>query len=384
MKAKLKSFAPKKPSKDEREKLILIGLVDLYLKTGKPVGSQTLQENGFDSLSPATLRNYFSKLEGLGLLKQQHSSGGRIPTHAAYRIYAESLFPLPPMEEKDKKSLADLFLQETREVHAYLQKCAHALSNLSQGAVFLSLPRFDQDFVLDVKVISLDAHRLLCVFLTDFGNVHPEVLYIDQKLSTFEVKRIEQFFQWKITHLDKPAMGEEEEKRAFSLYNEAMLRHIVSYSNFSSHDLLKSGFSQMLHYPDFNDASSLASGLSLFENHQALQNLLSECFQKKELCFWVGEDLAAFSPQATCCAVIAAPYFIHQTIAGSIAVLCPSRIPYKKLFALVQTVAEMLSLSLTQSLYKFKISYRKPNPAQLDFNQQALLLVESKTPEHEQ
>ncbi len=379
----MKPILLKKPNKDEREKLILIGLVELYLKTGKPVGSHTLQENGFNSLSPATLRNYFSKLENQGLLKQQHSSGGRIPTNLAYKIYAETLSPPFAMDEAERKILSKSLLQETREIHSYLQKCADVLSDLSGGAVFLSLPRFDQDFVLDVKIVSIDTHRLLCVFITDFGNILTETLYTDKKLSSFDVKRIEQFFHFKITNLDLPPLSEEEEKRALSFYNEAMLRHIVNYSNFSSSDLIKTGFSKMLHYPDFNDASSLANGLSLFENTDALKALLTACMHKKELSFWIGDDLAPFSSHATSCSVLAIPYCVHQNIVGSLGILCPNRISYKKLFALLATAQEMISESLTQSLYKFKISYRKPNSAQLDFNRQALLLVENKTPEQE-
>ncbi len=377
----MKPFTLKKPSKDEREKLILIGLVELYLKTGKPVGSHTLQENGFNSLSSATLRNYFSKLEEAGFLKQQHSSGGRIPTNLGYKAYAETLTPPFLLEEKEKKHLKNVLCQETREVHSYLQKCAEVISELSLGAVFLSLPRFDQDFILDVKIVNIDSNRLVCIFVTDFGNILTETLYKDEKLSSFDIKRLEQFFHYKITGLDKPPLSEDEEKRALAFYNEAMLRHIVSYSNFSSYDILKTGFSKMLSYPDFNDASSLANGLSLFENTKALQDLLSECSQKKELAFWIGEDLRPFSAHANSCTVIAAPYRIHQNIAGSIGILCPNRIQYKQLFALLQTASDLISQSLTQSLYKYKISYRGPSAAQLDFNKQALLLVENQKTE---
>lgn len=280
----MKNLPPKKPSKDEREKLILIGLVELYLKTGKPVGSQTLQEHGFETFSSATLRNYFSKLEDQGFLKQQHSSGGRIPTNLAYKTYADSLIPPFSLEEKEKKTLGQSLLQETRELHSYLQKCAETLSDLSQGATFLSLPRFDQDLVLDVKMINIDNHRLLCIFITDFGSVHTETLYTDKKLSSFDIKRVEQFFRWKITGLDKPTLTEPEEKRALSLYNEAMLRHIVGYSNFSCNDLIKTGFSKMLNYLDFNDASSLANGLAHLKTMPHYNHFLHSAAKKKNSC----------------------------------------------------------------------------------------------------
>ena len=159
-----------------------------------------------------------------------------------------------------------------------------------------------------------------------------------------------------------------------------MMRHITHYSTFSSCDIFKTGFSKMLNYKDFNDASSLASGLSLFENDHILRSLLTECCEKKTLKFWIGDDLEPFSSSAKSCAILAVPYYIHQTIAGSIAILCPSRAPYKKLFAILKTASEEISDSLTKSLYKFKISYRQPQAAQLDFTSQTALLCE---PENE-
>jgi heat-inducible transcriptional repressor len=376
MSAKQQNLLPKKPAKDEREKLVLIGLVELYLQTGKPVGSHTLKEHGFNHLSPATLRNYFAKLEDSGFLKQQHSSGGRIPTNAAYKLYAESVVSSSELETKEKNSLQKLLLKETRHLLPYLQKSLEILSEASKSAAFLSAPRFDQDFVLDVKLIGIDSHRILCVLITDFGTVHTETLLIERKLSSFDLKRIEQFFHWKITGLDRPLLKGEEEKLALKIYNEVMLRRIVTYSNFSFSDLMKTGFSQMLLYPDFNDASSLASGLSLFENDTSLRELLLQTLQKKDLCFWIGEELSPFSSHATSCSVICIPYFIHQTAVGSIGILCPNRASYKSLFALLKTASELISSSLTQSLYKFKISYRNPDSAQLDFKGQVLLLSE--------
>jgi len=58
----MKSLIPRKPPKDKREKWVLLGLVELYLETGKPVGSNTLRENGFETLSSATIRNKFDKI----------------------------------------------------------------------------------------------------------------------------------------------------------------------------------------------------------------------------------------------------------------------------------------------------------------------------------
>ena len=87
---KFKRLNNKRLTKNDREDSVLLGIVDLYIKTAKPIGSNTLRDNGFDFLSSATIRNYCSKLEKLGFLKQQHSSGGRVPTTKGFRSYANS------------------------------------------------------------------------------------------------------------------------------------------------------------------------------------------------------------------------------------------------------------------------------------------------------
>ena len=377
----MKSLTPKKPVKEQREKLILFAVVELYIKTAKPIGSNTLKDNWFKNLSSATIRNYFSKLEEEGYLKQQHSSGGRIPTSLAYKCYAEAHLKRPLLGEEEKKWVQQHLKRETREIATYLQRAAESLSDITRSAVFLCAPRFDQDFLLDIKLLAIDPHRLLCVLITDFGIIHTETLHTEKKLSSFTLKRLESYFNWKLTGQSKPKLDKEEEAIADQLYKEVMLRHIVSYTNFSAEDLFQAGFSKLLTYPDFNDASALASGLSLFENKAQLRSLLNACMQAGEMHCLVGENLQNYSVDTSGCSVIVVPYRIHQTFSGAFGILGPSRMPYRELFGLLQCAADAISESLTRSMYKFKITFRQPKTADIAFKSDPThhLLLENKT-----
>jgi heat-inducible transcriptional repressor len=356
----MKPITPKKPAKDERERRVLFGLVELYLKTGKPIGSNTLRENGFESLSSATIRNYFAKLEDEGYVKQQHSSGGRIPTPIAYKVFAEAYLDQPRISSEETKEIKRLLSKETREVAAYLSQAAEKISEITCCAAFLSAPRFDQDFIIEIKLLFIDQNRLLCVFITDFGLIRTEVLYTDKKISSFTLKRLEGYFNWRLNGMEKPSLDPEEEALGSKFYKELMLRHIVSYTNFSTEDLLQAGFSKLLAYPDFNDATALASGLSLFENKQMLRKLLTGAANEGKLSCWIGDDLLPFSTDATACSVIAIPYKINQTICGAFGILGPNRIPYRELYGQLQQIADAISATLTKSVYKFKLSFRNP------------------------
>ena len=72
----LKAVKAKGGSKRAREARVLLGLVELYIRTSKPIGSHTLKDADFHDLSSATLRNYFSRLEEAGYLRQLPVSGG--------------------------------------------------------------------------------------------------------------------------------------------------------------------------------------------------------------------------------------------------------------------------------------------------------------------
>lgn len=368
----MKSLTPKKPSKDQREKVVLFGLIELYLQSGKPIGSNTLRENGFESLSSATIRNYFVKLEEEGYLKQQHSSGGRVPSSLAFKLYAQDHLHQPRINAAQKKEIEKMLSKETREVAAYLQRSAESISDITQCAVFLSAPRFDQDFILEIKLLGIDSSRLLCAIITDFGLIHTELLHIDRKLSGFTLKRLEAYFNFRQTGIEKPQIDPEEEALAAQLYKELLLRHIVSHTHFSTTDLSQAGFSKLLNYPDFNEASALASGLSLFENKQMLRSLLTNTCNKGQLCCWVADDLHTFAPEASSCSVITIPYRIHHTIGGAIGILGPNRIPYRELYGQLEQIAQTISDSLTKSIYKYKISFRNPKPSDPQVNQDFL------------
>lgn len=350
-----------KSNKKEREKKILIGLINQYLSTGQPVGSGSLKDAEFDEISSATIRNYFAELENEGFLKQLHTSGGRIPTEKAYRLYAEEFYDFTSISKEEEEVFSKLKGHEAKQISLYLQQAAETLSSLTHFAVFLSAPRFDHDFIVDFKLVLVDSYRFLSVIITDFGIIQTELLHSDQKLSSSSIKKIETYFRFRLSGSDKPVdLAEEEEKLAIKFYNELMLRYIVGYSNFIEEEIYRTGFSKLLHYPDFHDTTTLANSLALFENAHSMRMLLRECSSHDALKYWIGDDLATFGTGKQHCSVLAIPYRINKQIVGAIGVLGPIRMPYKELFALMKAFSDSVSEALTRSIYKFKISFRQP------------------------
>lgn len=91
----------------ERQQDLLRAIVELYVKTGEPIGSENLDKEYNLGVSPATIRHEMVRLTEMGYLKQPHTSAGRIPTSMGYRLYIGEL-----MKEKDLPVAAEVTIRE--------------------------------------------------------------------------------------------------------------------------------------------------------------------------------------------------------------------------------------------------------------------------------
>lgn len=362
----MKTLSKARLSKKEREKKVLFGLVEAFISNPQPIGSKTLKESAFQDLSSATIRNYFAVLEDAGYLSQQHASGGRIPTEKAYQAYAEEFLKAGTLDEEKDQKLKALTEIEGKEVGAYLQRSAELLSEVSGYPVFISSPRFDQDSIVDIKLVGIDHSRCLCVMITELGLIKTETLYLEAKLHLHALKRIEEALLSRLKGTElKVSLDTQEEQITQKIYSEVMVRYIIGYANFSLEDIYKTGLSTLLAYPEFNNAEAFASGLALFENEGSLRNLLKDACQDKNLKTYIGEMLAQYCPIAEGNTVLALPYAINEKIVGAIGILGPLRMPYRDLFGVLRVFSEYMSGALSQSMLKYQLSFRLPQDGQL-------------------
>lgn len=111
---------------------LLRNVVDAYVATGEPVGSQTLVARHRLDVSPATIRNWFAELESGGYLIQPHTSGGRLPTEKGFRFYLTT-FLSPVAAGKRERAAIERAAEADGERR--VKQVAKTLSELSGLAV---------------------------------------------------------------------------------------------------------------------------------------------------------------------------------------------------------------------------------------------------------
>jgi heat-inducible transcriptional repressor len=122
-----------------RKQAVLRAVVEEYVRTGEPVGSETVAEQHNLGVSSATVRNEMAALEELGYLSHPHTSAGRAPTDLGYRQYVD-LLPHGRLREAQRRAIGDFFQRTAVDMEEVLLGATRLLSTLTQYAG-LAVPR---------------------------------------------------------------------------------------------------------------------------------------------------------------------------------------------------------------------------------------------------
>ena len=152
----------------ERQREILARVVEEYVATSAPVGSRLLVERSGVGVSSSTVRAELAELERLGLLTHPHTSAGRVPTEAGYRIYVDALLA---RQEPRPAGFALELTPRRAEVDEALQVTTETLSQVTRLLALVSAPPLEAATVRHVDVLQLQPNVVVVVVITSTGGV---------------------------------------------------------------------------------------------------------------------------------------------------------------------------------------------------------------------
>lgn len=115
----------------DRQIKILRAIVDEYIATGMPVGSEHIEKKFNVGYSPATIRNEMVVLGKHGYIEKSHFSSGRIPTPKAFRFYINTLLPKKPLSTAEEVSIKNEVWDFQNDEIRFLEEIASVLSEKS-------------------------------------------------------------------------------------------------------------------------------------------------------------------------------------------------------------------------------------------------------------
>src|SRR5215212_10861532 len=151
---------------DLRSQAILRAVIEEYVATATPVGSQALVDRYGLGVSSATVRNILADLETNGLLTHPHTSAGRIPTDAGYRYFVEAIADSSQLSAVEQLMIRHQFgqVQHASEQWFRLAATTLAAANRTAGLATPAKPRLAHVRRIDLVSISDRLASLIIVF----------------------------------------------------------------------------------------------------------------------------------------------------------------------------------------------------------------------------
>ena len=334
----------------EREKEVLRAVVQEYISTGGPVGSQHLSRKPEFDVSSATLRNVLADLEELGFLEKPHTSAGRVPTDRGYRFYVDTLVRLKEPGPRDRELIHAGLAHETG-VEDLLTEASRVLHSLTHHAGVVVTPRPDLAVFHRIEFLRLREDRVLAILVGQNGQVHNKVLLVDFPVTSDELLRASNYLSellHEVTLEEARESIRSEMDHEQALYNaltaKALKLGAAATDLPAGERVLIEGTGSFLEQPEFADVERMrALFKALGEKHKLLA-LLDRVQRAREMQIFIGTE-SEFS-SAGDVTVIASPYGSGEQVLGTVGVIGPTRMNYQRVIPLVNFTAMALSKAL--------------------------------------
>lgn len=327
---------------------VLLAVLRRYVESGQPVGSREALEGGALAVSGATVRNAMAELMELGLLEQPHTSAGRVPTDAAFRLWVDRLLHEPESaalprvlaHELDPASLApDTSRHRAAEVLSAITGQVGFCVSLDREALRLA----------ELRLVRVTSQRLMAVLVAETGAVHTRLLE-ERELDMRKLERLSAALSRLVAglSLEEARARLEREIEGDRAQRDALWRKLVALGRLGLDvalpvELYVADRTRLFDQPEFEDGPRLRALLRALDEKERMLTLLDKVLERGELRVVIGEELG--DPGVARCAVVAEPIG-SATARTGLGVIGPVRMRYDHVIPVVRSVSGRLGSTL--------------------------------------
>jgi heat-inducible transcriptional repressor len=336
-----------------RQKLILTLIIHEHIRTAQPVGSKSLVEKYSLTMSSATVRNEMAALTDYELLRQPHTSAGRVPTEEGYRFFVGNLIQKSGLPTNTRRTIAHQFYQSRQDIEQWLKLAASVLANQSQAASLVTAPHSEKTIFKHLELIATRGRQVLMVLVLVGGEIRQQFISLAEPVPQERLSQIAN--QLSALCLRKDIQGIKRLQGQLDPVSQEILNILLAEMSLieeaSTGEIYLDGMSNVLSEPEFSDSDEARQALHILEQPSLLENLLSSTMMNTD----VGGIQVLIGGEGTWeelrqVSVVLARYGDPNTFTGSIGVLGPIRMPYDRTISTVRFVANVLSDLVSETL----------------------------------
>jgi len=337
--------------KIEQDMEILRKVVENYLKIGRPVSSGFIKRSENVSVSSATIRNIMARLENKGYLSQPHVAAGRIPTDVGLRYYVNYLLKESLQSQYEIEIPPESLDFSRDDFNTILDKTSKLLSDCSDNMGFVISPQISKLEFKHLRLIRIGEDKVLLILITSTNIVLNEIVMTSVPFTQEELNKFSRYinlnFKGKtLTYIRDYLLKEVPKYRIKfedSIHKLSVFLDAYFNDQRTSHIYLQ-GASKFLEKAELFDMERLISLFKNFEEKNKLARLLSDFISLDRVKVVIGSETQL--PDISECSLIMSHYGTENQVFGSLGILGPKRLPYKKIIPLVDLVAKKLSQTI--------------------------------------
>jgi heat-inducible transcriptional repressor len=322
---------------DDRKTAILSAVVQEYIATAQPVGSNHIAEAPTIKVSSATVRNEMAHLEHEGYLVQPHTSAGRIPTDKGYRYFVDHLATPGRLDTATTKQVGEFFSAAHGRLEEMLHQTSNLLASLTNNAGVVVGPRAEAVPVRRVQFVSLSVTAATVVVVLANGTVESASIELTEGDDDLRLSAAGAHLS---AALDGRLLGSvvsltpTGDASVDRLCDSAL---VALRGGSAPEQVFTGGASAVANA--FDAVEVVRSVLATLEQQFVVVTLVSDIVSRgMSVAIGVEHGVEPLSA----CSVVVAPVVVDGEHLGSVGVLGPTRMNYPQALATVEVVSEQL------------------------------------------
>jgi heat-inducible transcriptional repressor len=343
---------------DLRTQAILRAVIEEYVTTATPVGSQALVDRYSLGVSSATVRSILAELEANGLLTHPHTSAGRIPTDAGYRFFVESIVEAVPLPAVEQLMIRHQFGQVEFASEHWFRLAATTLASVTRSAGLATPAKPRDAHIRRIDLVAINERMASLILVLREGAIKQALVTIDSDdtidqptLNAVAALLNERLVEMTATRAENRLATLRDDDRVENLarrVGERVVKVLREYDAAAIEEVFSDGLLNVMEAPEFAQSDKLRRVFSALENRAYLGQLVGSVAGAGRVQVFIGHENQPLDMRDV--SLVLAPYGRPGRAIGVVGVLGPTRMSYSQAIGTVRFVSGLMN-ELVDHLY---------------------------------
>jgi heat-inducible transcriptional repressor len=343
---------------DLRSQAILRAVIEEYVATAVPVGSQALVDRYGLGVSSATVRSILAELEAAGLLTHPHTSAGRMPTDEGYRFYVESIADVVPLPAVEQLMIRHQFGQVEFASEHWFRLAATTLASITRAAGLATPAKPRSAHIRRIDLVAINERMASLILVLREGAIKQALVNVadDESLDQATLNLVAGLLNDRLANLTADradtVLGRlREDDRIEALarrIGERVVRVVRDYDAEAIEEVFSDGLLNVMDAPEFAQSDKLRRVFSALENRAYLGRLVGDVADAGRIQIYIGHENQPLEMRDV--SLVLAPYGRPGRAIGVVGVLGPTRMSYSQAIGTVRFVSGLMN-ELVDHLY---------------------------------